>query len=94
MELVKRNRQMREQFQQRLGQTLERHKALSGAEGKEYARKVRERLRKCVRDQNSEFVRNVEMLSLMQKYCCEMQRFRSMMLSDVPGAAGKKVMCV
>ena len=88
VELVKKNKQIREMFQRKLGQTVERQKMISGEEGKEYAKKVRERLRKCVKDQNSEFVRNVELLALMQKYCCQMQRFRNIMLSDV---AAKKV---
>ncbi len=89
-ELVRKNRQIREMFERKLGQTLERHNAASGEEGKDYALKVRERLRKCVREQRQEFVRNVEMMALMQNCCCEMQRFRCMMLSDESAPAPPK----
>ena len=89
VELVKKNKKIRELFKRKLGQTLERQKKESGEQGKEYAKDVRERLRKCVKDQRNDFVRNVELLALMQKYCCQMQRFRNMMLSDIPGLSKK-----
>ena len=81
VEFVKKNKGIRESFQKKLEQTLEKQKKVSGEEGKEYSKKVRERLRKSIKKQQNEYVKNVELLALMQKYCCQMQRFRSIMLN-------------
>ena len=83
MELIKRNKNMKVRFGKALGNVVNSYKARSGSKGESYRNTVKKRINNSTQEYKRSFIRNVELLSLMQKNCGQMQRFRKLMLTGI-----------
>ena len=83
IQLIKRNKDIKIKFEKMVENAANEYKTRSGTKGRSYGNKVKQRLFNSIREHKRSFIRNVELLSLMQKNCCQMQYFRKLMFTGI-----------